>query len=63
MGDKANESEKDNLMISNILCYISTAKYVLRADDIVRSCLAFYSQDEIIKGKDLLFELVGENPK
>ena len=63
MGDKANESEKDNLMISNILCYISTAKCVLRADDIVRSCLALYSQDEIIKGKDLLFELVGEKPK
>ena len=61
MGDKPTESCKENsLVISNILCYISTARRALRSDDIVRSCLAFYSQDDVIKGKDLLCDLVEE---
>lgn len=61
----ANEGEENSshIVISNILCYATTARHVMRADDIVRTCLAFYSPDDVIKGKDLLFNNVGEKIK
>ena len=47
-------------VISNILCYMSTARHSMRSDDIVRACLVFYKDEDIIKGKDLLYEFGGE---
>lgn len=35
----------------------------MKNDDIVRICLAFYSDEDIVKGKDILYELAGEKPK
>ena len=34
----------------------------MRVDDIVKSCFAFYHVDDIIKGKDLFYDIVGERP-
>lgn len=50
-------------VINDILCYISSARHSMRHDDIVRTCLAFYNGDDIIKGKDLLFNIVNEKSK
>ena len=47
-------------VISNILCYMSTARHSMRSDDIIRACLVFYKDEDIIKGKDLLYEFGGE---
>ena len=63
MGEPNEHTTTVPPVISNVLCYISTARHNMRHDDIVRICLAFYSDDVIIKGKDLLYELVGEKPK
>ena len=63
MEDTSNEVNGQIPLISNILCYVSTARDSMRSDDMIRTCLAFYKEDEIIKGKDLLFDLGGEKPK
>ena len=35
----------------------------MRCDDIIRTCISFYSSTEIIEAKDLLFNLCGDKPK
>ena len=52
-----------SIVINKVLCYTSTARHTMKNDDIVRICLAFYSDEEIIGGKDMLYELAGEKPK
>ena len=59
-GKTEEDSRKVILIMNNVLCYASTARHRLRADDIIRTCLMFYDDDEIIKGKDVLFNLVSE---
>ena len=58
------EEPKDELcvppLINNVLCYASTARHSMRHDDVVRVCLAFYKEEEILKAKDILYNLVGE---
>ena len=49
-----------NPIVSNILCYVSTARNAMKYEDILRVCLTFYNSDDIIKGKDLLCELLGQ---
>ena len=50
-------------IINGVLCYSSTARHSIRYDDIVRICLAFFKDEEIIKGKDILCGIIGERPK
>lgn len=57
------KSKEPNLVINDVLCYVSTARHQMRRDDIVKVCLTFYSEDKIIKAKDLVFESFGEKPK
>ena len=63
MGGSDGNVSKQNLVISNILCYISTARHSHRVDDIVRTCFVFYQPDDITKGKDLMFKLCDETSK
>ena len=63
MGETNEVSSEANLVINNILCYIYTARDSMKKDDIIRACLAFYKQDDIVKGKELLYGFVGEKPK
>ena len=63
MDDSDKNKNKQNMIVSNILCYISTARHSLRVDDIVRACFVFYQPEDITKGKDLLCNLVGETSK
>ena len=63
MGDSDDNVSKQKLVISNILCYISTARHSQRVDDIVRICYVFYRPDDISKGKDLLCDLCSELSK
>ena len=58
-----SEDSKANLIINNVLGYTSTARHSMRYGDIVRSCLVFYKEDDIIRGKDMLCEIVGEKSK
>ena len=53
---------KHDFVVNNMLCYITTARHSMKSDDIVMACIAFYHPDDIIKSKDLLFDLVGERP-
>lgn len=50
-------------VINNVLCYASTARHSMRSDDVMRVCLSFYKDDEIIKSKDQLCDLIGEKSK
>ena len=63
MGDSGDNGSKQDLVICNILCYISTARHSLRVDDIIRTCFVFYQPDDITKGKDLLCNIIGEVSK
>lgn len=56
----ASEETTLTPIINKVLCYTSTARHAMKNDDIVRVVLAFYKEDEILKAKDFLFDLVGE---
>ena len=60
MTNKSDSGDVRDMIVSNILCYMTTSRYSLRNDDIVRVCIAFYSCDDILKGKDLLFDIIGD---
>ena len=62
MGD-TNGITAHTPIINGVLCYISTARHSMRSDDIIRICCAFFKDDDILKGKDLLCELIGEKSK
>ena len=40
------------IVVNGILCYMSTARHVMKRDDIIRVCLVFYEGDDILSGKD-----------
>ena len=61
--EEASPASGVGVVIDKVLCYMSTARHGMKSDDIVRVCLAFYNEDEIIKAKDLLYEYAGEKPK
>ena len=58
-----SEEQLNTPIINRVLCYTSTARHSIRQDDIIRVCMAFYSDEDIIKAKDLLCELIKEKPK
>ena len=62
-GNSEEQLKSPSPIISGVLCYASTARHALRNDDIIRVCLAFYSDEEIIRGKDILCDLIGEKSK
>ena len=63
MGETEEDSNNDKMIIDNVLCYVSSARHSMKNDDIVQVCLAFYKLEDIIKGKDLHYGIVGEKPK
>ena len=62
MGDTSKKDGR-NIVIDNILCYLSTSRDSMKKDDIIRTCLAFYKLDDIVKSKEVLFSFIGEKPK
>ena len=54
---------KNELVIDNVLCYISTARDCMKAEDITRVCSAFFNSDDIIGAKDRLCDIIGEKGK
>ena len=58
-----SEEQLNTPIINRVLCYTSTARHSIRQDDIIRVCMAFYSDEDIIKAKDLLCELIKKNLK
>ena len=60
--DDNNIPSTDIPVINNVLCYLSSARDSMKYDDIVRTCLVFYNENDIIASKDLLFKYVGERP-
>ena len=63
MGETSESDKETNIIIKNFLCYVSTSRDSLKKDDIIRTCIAFYKQDDIIKGKEVLFGIIGEQHK
>ena len=51
------------LIIDSLLCYVSTARHSMKNDDMIRICLSFYKEAQIIKSKDTLCEILGEKGK
>ena len=62
MAQTSEDLNEASPIINNLLCYVSTARHSMRNDDIIRACLVFYKDEEIIKGKDLLYEIGRERP-
>ena len=64
MGSANVETTCDKkLLINNVLCYISTARDCMKADDIIRICSVFFKLEDINGAKDLLCDIVGEKGK
>ena len=55
--------QNTNLVTNNFLCYVSTARHRMRNDDIVRTCIAFYKENDLLAGKSLLCDQIGDKPK
>ena len=51
------------LVINDILCYISTARNSKTDDSIIQCCLPFYSISRIKEAKALLFKYTSDRPK
>ena len=58
-----NEEMLKSPIVNGVLCYTSSARHSVRNDDIARICLSFFKDDEILKGKDILCNIIGEKPK
>ena len=63
MAGVSERVQAKEIVINKVLCYVSTAIHSMRNDDIIRICLAFYKEDDIIAAKDALYERTGEKPK
>ena len=55
--------QNTDLLINNFLCYVSTARHRMKYDDIVRTCIAFYKENDLLEGKSLLCVKLGDKPK
>ena len=55
-------SNIDNAIVSNVLCYISTARQTYSNQNILSICNSFYSCDKIVEAKELLFSFSDESP-
>ena len=62
MAELKENCECKHFVIDNVLCYSSSARHSMKNDDIVRICVAFYKECDIIKSKNLLCELIGVKP-
>ena len=60
MGNPGEDDETLPPVINKVLCCTSTARHSMRHDDIVGIYLNLYKEDEILKAKDYLFQLVGD---
>ena len=56
----SNEKETQDLVVNNVLCYISSARHSLPNDQIIQCCLPFYDYDEIKDAKDIIFKSLKE---
>ena len=63
MSETVEVNANGSMFIDNLLCYASTARHSMKSDEIVRICVAFYKENDIINSKDHLCELMGEKPK
>ena len=50
-------------IVSGVLCFMSTARHSMRADDMVRVCHSFYKEDDINKAKDILLDMITDPAK
>ena len=63
MGGKDVSNVSLEIVINKVLCYVTTAVQSMKKDDIIRVCLSFYKEEDIILAKDLIYKTVGEKPK
>ena len=59
VAETVKETTLGNIYLDSLLCYASTARHSLKNDEIIRICIAFYKEAEIINSKDLLCDLIG----
>ena len=63
---KMSGNEEEPVMtpiVSGVLCFMSTARHSMRADDMVRVCHSFYKEDDINKAKDILLDMITDPAK
>ena len=51
-----------NAILSDVLCFLTSAKNTLTNDKIILNAIAFFKDESIIKSKEMLFEIAGERP-
>ena len=49
--------------ISNVLCFISTARLSYTEETMISLCSSFYKADELYEAKDKLCQMIGQTPK
>lgn len=50
----------ENLMINDVLCFLSTSRDTLTSDEAIISATAFYNSDDILSAKKIIFSLCKE---
>ena len=51
-----------NAILSDVLCFLTSARNTLTSDQIILNATAFFKDESIIKSKEMLFEIAGERP-
>ena len=50
-----------NTILNDVLCFVSTARHILKPDEIIDNCSNFYSAVVLFEAKEILFNLCGEH--
>lgn len=58
--ESKGETNTKPLHVDNLLCYVTTARHSMKTDEIVRICVTFYKETDILKSKEYLCQLVDE---
>ena len=60
MTESKGETKAKSLHVNNLLCYATTACHSMKTDEVVRICITFYKETEILKSKEYLCQIVEE---
>lgn len=52
----------ENAVVNDVLCFVSTARSSMPHDKVTLSAVAYYTEEDIKKAKDVVFEIAGDRP-
>ena len=60
MTESKGETKAKSLHVDNLICYVTTARHSMKTNEIIRICITFYKETDILRSKEYLCQLVEE---